>query len=97
MSSSRNSKQCKTTSLTGLVSDMILKIMREDKYNPVIRPERWFLKVLAFRVKVDNLRIRGLKDSHLEICQYKSHGAQTHTQVGIKVTIPTVTAEVNIQ
>ena len=80
-----------------MLSDMILKILREDKFNPVSRPERWYLKIAAFRVKVDNLRIWGLKDSQVEFCQYKSHGSQTQTQVGIKVKIPTVTAQVNVQ
>ena len=95
--SSKNSNQCKSTSLTGAVADMILKILRDDKTNPVNRPERWFLKVLASRIKVDALRIWGLKDSQVEFCQYKSHGSQTQTQVGIKVKIPTVTGQVNVQ
>ena len=80
-----------------MLSDMILKILREDKFNPVSRPERWFLKVLDSRVKADVLRIWGLKDSQVELCQYQSHGSRTQTQVGIKVKIATVTAKVNVQ
>ena len=97
MLSSRNGKQCESSSLTDMVSDKILKILREDEYNPVSQPDRWFLKVLDYRVKADVLRIRGLKDSQVEICQYKSHGSGTQSQVGIKVKIPTVTAQVNVQ
>merc|ERR1712198_606782 len=96
MLSSKDSKQCKSTSVTGVVSDMVLKILRDDKFNPVTRPDRWFLRVLDTRIKEDVLKIYGLKDSQIEICQYKSHGSQTQSQIGIKVKISTVTAQVNV-
>ena len=94
---SKNSKECKPNSVTSFVSDEILKFLRDDKYNPVSIPDPWFLKVLDSRVKADVLRIWGLKDSQVELCQYKSHGSGTQKQVGIKVKIANVTAKVNVQ
>ena len=97
MLNSRNNKKCKSSKLTKFASDALLEELRKDKYNPVRRPDRWFFKVLKTRIKVDSLGICGLKDSQLEVCEYKSHGGQSQTQIGIKLKIPTVTAVVNIQ
>ena len=105
MLNSRNDKNCTTSAITNFAKDMLLKeFLRADKFNPLrvhhlVQPDKvlWYLSVLNTRIKVGSPTIFGLKDSQVELCQYKSHGYKTHIQVGINVKIPAVTATVGLQ
>ena len=106
MLNSRNDKNCTTnTAITNFTEDMLLKeFLRADKFNPLrvhhlVPPDEVtkYFSVLNTRIKAGSPTIYGLKDSQVELCQYKSHGYKTHWQIGINVRFSAVTATVGLQ
>ena len=104
MLNSRNDKNCTSSELTRFGTDLALEWLRKDEFNPVrvhriIAHEdaQWYFSVLASRIKVGSPTIWGLNDSQVELCQYKSHGDNSHWQYGINVKIPAVMATVGVQ